>query len=558
MVVAPTVAALLLPASAAAAAGLQINVAGGVALASTSDHFTCWNIDASANRGFFVRDLDVAKSYGAQLAYQAAQITAHPAAGRSQKFSLLRFGGSGNDALLYEFGGTKCPAPTVPGKHFLGDIKCLNRTWWSNLLGFTNASNARIIFGVSLPKWTGCGQGSQCGPDRKDPCKPCKRWNATNAREILVWTIAHGLDHLIYGLELGNEVDGMYTGAEQAENLQTLHQLTLELWPDAARRPLLLGPDAAHQDTVDSKPPFPTPRDAYVYDFFERAGELGLPIIGATLHKYIEVTTQRDTNASRLDETSSRFSLFQDQVNSGWAASGSAKPSPRSWGGEVGPHNGGAPPCNHSSMRWATFADSLWYADALASSARLSFEALCRQDYIGADYGLLDCATGTPLPDYWTLTLWTWLVGPTVLSVAAEPTVSSLRLYAHCTPEGAFGLSGSESHTPTVTLVAINLAAQGVTLRLTNHTVAPRSARVFQLAALDKPGPVGAGVGLNGTGLTLNARPLQLINGGRVPDLMSFEQKQDTQSVQLSPHSVTFVVYEVPGGASACPPKQDQ
>ena len=176
----------------------------------------------------------------------------------------------------------------------------------------------------------------------------------------------------------------MYTGAEQAKNLLTLHKLTLELWPDAAKRPVLLGPDAAHQDTKDRKPPFPTPRDAYVYDFFKAAGEMDLPIADATLHKYIEVTTERDTNASRLDETTARFSLFQDQVNNGWAASGSAKPPPRAWGGEIGPHNGGAPPCDHSSMRWATFADSLWYADALGSSAKLGFGALCRQDYIGA------------------------------------------------------------------------------------------------------------------------------------------------------------------------------
>ena len=176
----------------------------------------------------------------------------------------------------------------------------------------------------------------------------------------------------------------MYTGAEQAQNLLTLHKLTLELWPDVAKRPVLLGPDAAHQDTKDRKPPFPTPRDAYVYDFFKAAGEMDLPIAGATLHKYIEVTTERDTNASRLDETTARFSLFQDQVNNGWAASGSAKPPPRAWGGEIGPHNGGAPPCDHSSMRWATFADSLWYADALGSSAKLGFGALCRQDYIGA------------------------------------------------------------------------------------------------------------------------------------------------------------------------------
>jgi hypothetical protein len=206
-------AALLLALGADAAAArrprvVQIGLAADKALATTSDQFVCWNIDASANRGFFQRDLDVSKPYGKQLAYQAAHMVARQGMGmqRADAFSLLRFGGSGNDALLYEFGDTKCPKPpATPGKHFAGDIKCLNQTWWRNLLGFTNASNARIIFGVSEPKWTGCGQGSSCGPDRKDPCTPCKPWDATNAREILEWTIAQGLDHLIYGFELGKQ-----------------------------------------------------------------------------------------------------------------------------------------------------------------------------------------------------------------------------------------------------------------------------------------------------------------------------------------------------------------
>ena len=569
------VAALLLAfaggtAAAARAPGVvHIGVDASKALATTSDQFVCWNIDASANRGFFQRDLDVSKPYGKQLAYQAAHMVARQGMGRQRAdaFSLLRFGGTGNDYLVYEFGNTTCPPPkpASPAQHVVGDIKCLNQTWWRNLLGFTDASNARIIFGISEPKWAGCGQGSTCGPDRKSPCPPCKPWDAANAREILVWTIAQNLDHLIYGFELGNEVDGMYTGTEQAQNLQILHNLTVELWPDAAKRPVLLGPDAAHQDTKDSKPPFPTPRDAYVFDFFKAAGEMDLPIAGATLHKYIEVTTERDTNASFLDETTARFSHFQDQVNNGWAASGSAKPPPRAWGGEVGPHNGGTPPCDHSSMRWATFADSLWYADALGSSAKLGFGALCRQDYIGADYGILDCATGTPLPDYWTATLWNWMVGPTVLSVtigqvAAELESggdSNLRVYAHCTAKDN-GLGGG------VTLIVLNLADEDVTVSVPPPLTKDAPTYMWQLAPEDKAGPVGGGSGLDGTGITLNGHPLRLIEnntypspswgapGKLMPDLTQFRKGIDPDGhVTLTPRSITFLNLE--GGTySAC------
>ena len=44
------------------------------------------------------------------------------------------------------------------------------------------------------------------------------------------------LDHLIYGLELGNEVQDIFTAAQQATNFAILHNLTMVLWPDASRR----------------------------------------------------------------------------------------------------------------------------------------------------------------------------------------------------------------------------------------------------------------------------------------------------------------------------------
>ena len=161
----------------------------------------------------------------------------------------------------------------------------------------------------------------------------------------------------------------------------------------------------------------------------------GLPIVGATLHKYIEVNTERDTDSTTLDETAARLEAYKQTVLAGWAAAGTSAPPPRMWGGEVGPHNGGTPPCAHSSMRWATFADSLWYIDALASAGKLSYEAFCRQDLIGADYGLLDCATGEPLPDYWSAVLWSALTGPIVLEAAPHDS-TNLRTYAQCTNRG--------------------------------------------------------------------------------------------------------------------------
>ena len=249
---------MLLTVAAAAAVNIRIN--GSWMLGETSGHFTCWNIDASLNRGFFHRNLSLGSAMGAQLARQAKAISV----GQGDGHSLLRFGGGGNDDLIYEVAGTACSSDQL-------HPQCLNMTWWSNLLNFTRASEAKLIFGVCEPKWG----------------TPAPLWNSTNTKHILQWTIDQGQDDLLFGLELGNEVDGIYTGAQQAANLQVLYKLTKELWPDETKRPVLLGPDAAHQNST--KPHKPSPRDAYVREFFATAGKLDLPVYGATLHKYISV-----------------------------------------------------------------------------------------------------------------------------------------------------------------------------------------------------------------------------------------------------------------------------
>ena len=61
--------------------------------------------------------------------------------------------------------------------------------------------------------------------------------------------------------------------------------------------------------------------------------------------------------------------------------------------GEIGPHNGGSPPCDHSSMRWANFGDSFWYLDAMGVKAAGGYSVFCRQDFIGADYVRTPCHT---------------------------------------------------------------------------------------------------------------------------------------------------------------------
>lgn len=87
----PAAIAALLAFAGGAAAVVHIHVDAGEALATTLDQFVCWNIDASANRGFFERDLNVSKPYGKQLAYQAAKMVARQGMGTNRLSASLRF-----------------------------------------------------------------------------------------------------------------------------------------------------------------------------------------------------------------------------------------------------------------------------------------------------------------------------------------------------------------------------------------------------------------------------------------------------------------------------------
>ena len=64
-----------------------------------------------------------------------------------------------------------------------------------DLLSFTEASNARMIFGISM----NTGQDLDLGSASRGGPFPYP-WDPTNARAILQWTIDNKFDHLITGI----------------------------------------------------------------------------------------------------------------------------------------------------------------------------------------------------------------------------------------------------------------------------------------------------------------------------------------------------------------------
>ena len=472
----------------------------------TSAHYNSWNIDASANRGFFKRDLSAPGLL--QLA-------------RGLPGGYLRFGGSGNDALWYGDGiGGMC-AGAAPRQ-----FNCLNATTLDALLALAEAASARLVFGLNLDNAGGGrhwdGQGA---------------WNSTNAEVLVRYLAARGQP---YAFELGNEDNGHYPAgglspAQEARGFAQLAALVAKAYPAPARRPKIIGPDADYQD--------PNATQAAVYkgwavDFLGNASALRVPLHAATLHEYIDVgfngTAWTSLDPDVLDRTGACADDFRNTVRDTCAAVG--MPQPEVWAGEIGPHNGGSPPCDRSSMRWANFANSFWYVDALASKAAHGFSAFCRQDFIGADYGLLDCATQTPLPDYHVSRAWTQLMGAGVLAARVAAGPRTIRAYAHCAADGAAD----------VVVLLLNLDVESVDVEVVIGGAGGGggggggSRTEWHFTA-------GAG-GLGGTGIRLGGVDLVWSEGQPLPPLPG-ASAPSASSVHMAPQSIAFV--RVPAGAPA-------
>lgn len=235
----------------------------------------------------------------------------------------------------------------------------MNQTQWTSLLEFTKASNAKMVFGLSMNTGHDLGhkeeQGAGAGAGAGDPGFPWP-WDPTNAKSILAWTIAAGYDDLLFGFELGNEQNSKYTGKQIATNFGILHNLTIALWPDASKRPVLVGPDPHSYHGQDSKV-------SWIGDFLDAAAADGTPIFAATHHEYTEIQSPDFTSPEVLDISTVIAKMVNKTVRT-------HSKTAQVWGGEIGPHNGGSPVCDHTSMRWANFGDSFWYADSLGTKAQ--------------------------------------------------------------------------------------------------------------------------------------------------------------------------------------------
>ena len=201
-------------------------------------------------------------------------------------------------------------------------------------------------------------------------------------------------------------------------------------------------------------------------------------------------------------------------------------------------------------MRFAVFGDSIWYADSLALKAYHGYDLYCRQDYVGADYGMVDCLTGTPLPDFYTALVWNSVMGTGVLD-AQVPTdnATSVRAYAHCSPAEDGGI--------TVLMLNLNAVAVNATVSFADASPVAKEGDAQVVYVLegsdDASAGLDGGVGLASTAAVLNGEVLALADDGTLPSVegLVVESGVGAAVVELAPASVTFVTYPQ-AGVGAC------
>ena len=99
-------------------------------------------------------------------------------AGKGLSPSILRFGGSRADNLVYGLNPGSPECGTIPDDQDCGyfTIKCLNSTHWDSLYNLAVQSDSKLLFGISFDLEGACGPGA-AGADHV--------WNSSNTRVLL-------------------------------------------------------------------------------------------------------------------------------------------------------------------------------------------------------------------------------------------------------------------------------------------------------------------------------------------------------------------------------------
>ena len=176
------------------------------------------------------------------------------------------------------------------------------------------------------------------------------------------------------------------------------------------------------------------------------------------------------------------------------------------------------------------------YADAMASKALNGYSLFCRQDFIGADYGLVDCSSGTPLPDFYTALIYKRTMGTNVINTTVSTAnASAIRSYASCKEQGV-GL----------TVLLLNLAEKNVTVQLSYGDESDESTRRVDWVlsgSQDSEKSINHLTGLKSTAVELNGELCVADSDGTIPNLKG---SPSSEGWEIELEGLTIGFYEFP------------
>jgi hypothetical protein len=406
---------------------------------------------------------------------------------------------SGTWANSTYFHDSDSPAPATPPAGFGG---VLTRSQWRGVVEFSSAVNANIVTSFTISGGVRDAKGV---------------WTPDQARKFLAFT--KSLGGTIAAAEFFNEptfaaMGGAPKGYDAAAYGRDF-RIFLPFARKAAPEMLILGPGSIGEaapmgqgvmvalKTEDMLAATGHGVDAFSYHFYGATSRRCAPM--GALQTTPEAALSQDW-LSRTDRDEAFYAALRDRFEPG-------KPL---WLTETAETACGGNP-------WAaSFIDSFRYLDQLGRLAKRGVQVVAHNTLAASDYGLIDEATLTPRPNYWSALLWHRLMGTTVLDAGPSP-VPAVHLYAHCLRDRPGG----------VALLAINTDRQA-----SHQFTASLPSDGYTLTARD----------LLGTSVELNGSQLEL---GPHDDLPKMTGKGiGAGQVTLAPASITFLAFPSAGNAS--------
>lgn len=338
----------------------------------------------------------------------------------------LRVGGTQADYDVYNVGPLGQSCQNLPGQ--MTDFRCKEVTeeQWTNLLDFSSRNNLSLIYGLNdmfaRPTKTLHPENPLC-----DGANGCPPRNLTNVAALLNWT--SNRQAVIYGLELGNELNAVLQGTEgartQASDIAALKELRDKIWSGKKSwlAPKLIGPDTHSWSEF-------TPKGLAWFEEFVNASA-GV-VDALTFHMYSlgagSKLDPKNLAASFLNPDA----LDNSRVGAQALTNITKQHGRELWAGETSSVTMGRDNVTD------TYINGFWYLDQLGAHAQLGVQVFQRQVLV-ANHGypmIVVQGDGklAPLPDYWLAVLHKQLMGQKVFGVSSSS--PKIRAYCHCAAWG--------------------------------------------------------------------------------------------------------------------------